>query len=280
MFPEDYMLGVDIVIPEMDYIRENRDRVKGIILTHAHEDHIGAVSYLLRELSIPVYGTGFTLGIVKNKLKEADLLGNVELKQIIPGGWIFIEPFEVEFIRVSHSTVDGVGLAINTPVGMIVHTGDFKINHCFEEFNVTDISRFARLGDEGVLALFSDSTNVEREGYTDSDQKVAESIGQIVSESEGRVIIALFASNVFRIQQIINIALHNNRRIVFNGRSIEQTVSVARGLGYLDYPDDMVIDVKQVKNYPDDQILVITTGSQGEPMSCFVPGWPRVSISR
>ncbi len=269
MFPEDYMLGVDIVIPEMDYIRENRDRVKGIILTHAHEDHIGAVSYLLRELSIPVYGTGFTLGIVKNKLKEADLLGNVELKQIIPGGWIFIEPFEVEFIRVSHSTVDGVGLAINTPVGMIVHTGDFKINHCFEEFNVTDVSRFARLGDEGVLALFSDSTNVEREGYTDSDQKVAESIGQIVSESEGRVIIALFASNVFRIQQIINIALHNNRRIVFNGRSIEQTVSVARGLGYLDYPDDMAIDVKQVKNYPDDQIMVITTGSQGEPMSAL-----------
>ncbi|WP_080803793.1 ribonuclease J [Desulfamplus magnetovallimortis] len=269
MFPEDYMLGVDIVIPEMEYIRENRDKVKGIILTHAHEDHIGAVVYLLREIVIPVYATAFTLSIVQNKLKESDITQNVIFHQVHPGEHIHIVPFDIEFIRVSHSTVDGVGLAIRTPVGLVVHTGDFKINHCFEESNVTDISRFARLGDEGVLALFSDSTNVEREGYTDSDQKVGEALAQIVSESSGRVIIALFASNIFRIQQIVNIALHSRRRLVFNGRSIEQTVAVARELGYLKYPDNMALDVKKVNNHPDSELMIVTTGSQGEPMSAL-----------
>ena len=239
------------------------------MLTHAHEDHIGALAYLLKDMPVPVYGTAFTLSVVKNKLKEFDPLNNAVLNQVFPGGKMEIAPFEIEFIRVSHSTVDGVGLAINTPEGMIVHTGDFRINHCIEECNVTDISRFSRLGDQGVLALFSDSTNVEREGYTDSDQKVSESINKIVAESDGRVIVALFASNVFRIQQIINIALHHHRKIVFNGRSIEQTVSVARELGYLRFPDNMCLDVKQVNSYPDAEIVIITTGSQGEPMSAL-----------
>lgn len=246
MFPEDYMLGVDIVIPDMDYLRENKDKVKAIILTHAHEDHIGAITYLLREISVPIYATAFTLRLVENKLKEIDLHNPYPLIQVRPGETITIFPFKIEFIRVSHSTVDGVALAITTPVGLIVHTGDFKINHCFEESNVTDISRFARLGEQGILALLSDSTNVEREGYTDSDQKVGEALAQIVSESDGRVIIALFASNIFRIQQIINIAVHTKRKVVFNGRSIEQTVDAARELGYLKYPDNLIVDVKRV----------------------------------
>ncbi|MGD9733370.1 MAG: ribonuclease J, partial [Desulfamplus sp.] len=240
MFPEDYMLGVDIVIPDMDYLRENKEKVKAIILTHAHEDHIGAITYLLREISVPIYATAFTLRLVENKLKEIDLHNPYPLIQVRPGETITISPFKIEFIRVSHSTVDGVALAITTPVGLIVHTGDFKINHCFEESNVTDISRFARLGEQGILALLSDSTNVEREGYTDSDQKVGEALAQIVSESDGRVIIALFASNIFRIQQIINIAVHTKRKVVFNGRSIEQTVDAARELGYLKYPDNLI----------------------------------------
>ncbi|MFH1153407.1 MAG: ribonuclease J [Pseudomonadota bacterium] len=269
MFPEDYMLGVDIVIPEMEYIRENRDRVKGIVLTHAHEDHIGALAYLLKDISIPVYGTPFTLSIVRAKLAEFDLMNAAQLILVHPLEKLTLGSFEIEFIRVSHSTADGVGLAIRTPVGVIIHTGDFRINHCFEETNVTDISTFARYGQEGVLALFSDSTNVEQEGYTASDQKVGEALGKIVAKSEGRVIIALFASNVFRIKQIIEIALKNNRRVVFNGRSIEQTVAVAKELGYLTVPAGMAMDVREVATCPDNRVLIITTGSQGEPMSAL-----------
>ncbi|MBF0201693.1 MAG: ribonuclease J [Desulfamplus sp.] len=269
MFPEDYMLGVDIVIPEMEYLRENREKIKGIVLTHAHEDHIGAVVYLLRDISVPVYGTAFTLSMVQNKIKESDITQSVDFHQISPGDHISIESFDIEFIRVSHSTVDGVGLAIRTPIGLVVHTGDFKINHCVEESNVTDISRFAMLGEEGVLALFSDSTNVEREGYTDSDQKVGEALAKIVSESDGRVIIALFASNIFRIQQIVNIAINTGRKVVFNGRSIEQTVAIARELGYLKFPDSIILDVKRLKSHPDSRIMIVTTGSQGEPMSAL-----------
>ncbi len=269
MFPEDHMLGVDIVIPEMGYIRENKSKVKGIILTHAHEDHIGALSYLLREISIPVYGSAFTLGIVTNKLKEADLLGSTDLNIVRAGETISIDPFKIEFIRVSHSTLDCMGLAITTPLGLIVHTGDFRINNCADAVNTTDVSRFARLGEEEVLALLSDSTNVENEGYTVSDQKVADSLGEIVAKSEGRVIVALFASNIFRIRQIVDIALKNRRKIVFNGRSILQTVAVAKDLEYFSCPDEMILDVKKVNSLPDNEILIITTGSQGEPMSAL-----------
>ncbi len=269
MFPEDHMLGVDIVIPEMGYIRENKLKVKGIVLTHAHEDHIGALSYLLREISVPVYGSAFTLGIVTNKLREAELLGSAELNIVKAGETISIDPFKIEFIRVSHSTLDCMGLAITTPLGLIVHTGDFRINNCADPLNTTDVSRFARLGDEGVLALLSDSTNVENEGYTVSDQKVAESLGEIVAKSEGRVIVALFASNIFRIRQIVDIALKNRRKIVFNGRSILQTVAVAKELGYFSCPDKMILDVKKVNSFPDNEILIITTGSQGETMSAL-----------
>ncbi len=270
MFPEDYMLGVDMVIPAMDYLRENRDRVQGIVLTHAHEDHIGALPYLLKEIRIPVYGTRFTLGIVRNKLVEFQLNRYVDLNLVNPGETLSIEPFEIEFIRVSHSTIDGVALAIKTPVGTVVHTGDFRISHDADPMKNTDISSFARLGEEGVLALLSDSTNVEEEGYTMSEQEVAKNLSKVIAPAPGRVIVALFSSNVFRIQQVIDIAVSNNRKVIFNGRSMEQIVSIAHELGYIHYPPDTVIDVKQINTVPDHQVAIITTGSQGEPMSALV----------
>ena len=269
MFPEDYMLGVDIVIPAMDYIREHKDKIEGIILTHAHEDHIGALPYLLRETRLPVYGTPFTLEIVRNKLVEFDLNTYIDLNLVNPGEVLTIEPFEIEFIRVSHSTIDGVGLAIKTPEGVVIHTGDFRISHSADKMKNTDISSFARFGEEGVLALMSDSTNVEVEGYTMSEQEVAKNLGKIVSAAPGRAIVALFASNVFRIQQVIDIARRNNRKVIFNGRSMEQISSVAIRLGYIKCPQGMIVDVKQIHKLPPEQVVIITTGSQGEPMSAL-----------
>ncbi len=269
MFPEDYMLGVDIVIPAMDYLRENRQKIEGIILTHAHEDHIGALPYLLREIRLPVYGTPFTLEIVRNKLIEFDLNTRVDLNVVNPGEVLSIEPFEIEFIRVSHSTVDGVGLAIDTPEGVVVHTGDFRISHSGDKMKNTDISSFARWGEKGVLALMSDSTNVEVEGYTMSEQEVAKNLGKVISSATGRVIVALFASNVFRIQQVIDIARRNNRKVTFNGRSMEQITDVAIRLGYIQAPPGMIVDVKQIHKLPPDEVVIITTGSQGEAMSAL-----------
>ncbi|MCF6249065.1 MAG: ribonuclease J [Desulfobacula sp.] len=269
MFPEDYMLGVDIVIPAMDYIRANRDKIQGIVLTHAHEDHIGALPYLLKEIRIPVYGTAFTLGIVRNKLIEFELIRYVDLNLINPGETLSIEPFEIEFIRVSHSTIDGVGLAIKTPEGLVVHTGDFRISHHADKMKNTDISSFARVGEEGVLALLSDSTNAEVEGYTMSEQEVAKNLEKLIVEAQGRVLVALFASNVSRIQQVIDIAVRCNRKVVFNGRSMEQIILVATKLGHIQCPPQTILDIRQVKKYNDDEVVVITTGSQGEPMSAL-----------
>lgn len=270
MFPEEYMLGVDFVIPAMDYIRENRDKVQGIVLTHAHEDHIGALPYLLREIRIPVYGTAFTLSIVRNKLIEFDLNKYVDLNLVNPGETLSIDPFEIEFIRVSHSTVDGVGLAIKTPEGVIVHTGDFRISHNADKMKNTDISSFARFGEEGVLALMSDSTNVEVKGYTMSELEVTKNLEKQITAAEGRVIVALFASNVFRIQQVVDIAIRDNRRIIFNGRSMEQIVRVAVELGHIKCPPKTILDIKQIGKFRDDETIIITTGSQGEPMSALV----------
>ena len=269
MFPEDYMLGVDIVIPAMDYLRENADKIEGIILTHAHEDHIGALPYLLKDIRLPVWGTAFTLEIVRTKLVEFDLATHVDLNLVSPGEILNIDPFEIEFMRVSHSTVDGVGLAITTPEGVIIHTGDFRISHSADKMKNTDISSFARYGEKGVLALMSDSTNVEVEGYTMSEQEVAKNLGKVIDAAEGRAIVALFASNVFRIQQVIDIARRNNRKVIFNGRSMEQITSVAMRLGYLTCPPGTILDVKQINKVPPDQVVVITTGSQGEPMSAL-----------
>ncbi len=270
MFPEDYMLGVDIVIPAMDYIRENRRKIHGIIITHAHEDHIGALPYLLKEIRIPVYGTSFTLEIVRNKLVEFELNTRVDLNVVNPGETLSMDPFEIEFIRVSHSTIEGVGLAIQTPEGVVIHTGDFRISHNTNPVKNTDLSSFARYGEKGVLALLSDSTNVEVEGYTMSEQEVAKNLGKVIFAARGRVIVTLFASNVFRIQQVIDIAVKNGRKVVFNGRSMEQIVAVAVKLGHISCPPDTIMDIKQIKNLPDDKVLIITTGSQGEPMSALV----------
>jgi len=269
MFPEDHMLGVDYVIPDINYLKENKSKVSGIVLTHAHEDHIGALPYLLKEINVPVFGTRFTLGMVRHKLEEHGLLSSTSLHEISHKKKLTIGIFELEFIRVSHSVVDGVGIVIKTPYGLIVHTGDFKISHTPVDGVMTDLNKFARCGDEGVLALLSDSTNVEKEGYTLSDKKIGETLAKIIAESKGRIIVALFASNVARIEQIINIAKSKGRKVLINGRSIEVSTNIAKDLGYIHISEKMEIDIKQINSVKDDEIIIITTGSQGEPMSAL-----------
>ncbi len=269
MFPEDYMLGVDFVIPDLAYIKNNRSLITGIVLTHAHEDHIGALPFLLKVANAPVFGTPFTLGLVRHKLEEFDMLHTSKLHEIRPRERLKLGPFELEFIRVGHSVVDGVGIAINTPLGLIVHTGDFKISHTLNDGQNTDVSRFARCGEKGVLALMSDSTNVEKEGYTVSDRQITAKIAEIADASPGRIIVALFASNITRIQQVVNIARERNRKVLFNGRSIEIAVSIAKQLGYMDIPEEVEITADQLELYPDEEVTIITTGSQGEPMSAL-----------
>ena len=269
MFPEDYMLGVDFVIPNLDYIRQNRTKVAAIVLTHAHEDHIGALPYLLREINVPVFGTPFTLGLVRHKLEERDLISGISLHEIHPAENLRLGPFELEFIRVGHSVVDGLGIAIHTPRGLIVHTGDYKIGYGATGGMTTDLNKFAACGEKGVLALLSDSTNVEKDGYTISDKEIGQTLDRIVADHDGRIIVALFASNVARIQLIVDIALKRAKKIVFDGRSIEVSVKIAKSLGHLMIPDRMEINIDQVADYADDEIIIITTGSQGEPMSAL-----------
>ena len=269
MFPEDYMLGIDYVIPDMSYLKQIKSKISGIVLTHAHEDHIGALPFLLKDITVPIFGTPFTLGVVRNKLERHTFSSPVLLHEIFPGGKLNLGPFELEFIRVCHSAVDGVGIAIKTPIGLVVHTGDFKIGHASVDRIVTDVNRFARCGEEGVLALLSDSTNVEKEGYTISDQEVGETLAGICSGRKGRIIVGLFASNITRIQQVIDIARAMDRKVIFNGRSVETTVNIAKELGHITISEDMEVDVKQLHEFPDDQIVIITTGSQGEPMAAL-----------
>lgn len=269
MFPEDYMLGVDYVIPDMSFLKEHKERIAGIFLTHAHEDHIGALPFLLRAVSAPVYGTAFTLGMVRHRLEERDMLAAASLHEIDAGQRMELGELALEFIRVSHSVVDGVAIAVHTPLGAVVHTGDFKIGHVAANGMNTDVNRFARLGEEGVLALLSDSTNVEKEGYTSSDARIGEALENISIKSPGRIIVALFASSINRIQQIVNIAAKRGSKVVFNGRSIEVSVRLARELGYLEVDPEMEISIDDVGDYPDSQVVIITTGSQGEPMSAL-----------
>lgn len=269
MFPEEYMLGVDVVIPDIDYIRKNKSKVAGIILTHAHEDHIGALPYLIKEVNVPIYGTPFTLRVLQNKLEEFNLISAVDLHEIFPDHPLHIKNFEIELIRVGHSVVDGIGLAIKTPLGLLVHTGDFKISYTAIDGTTTDISKFAQCGDEGVLALLSDSTNAEKTGYAISDREIGETLEKIIMGSSGRVIVALFASNIARIQQLVDISKKYDRKIIFNGRSIEITVQIARELGFLHIPKNMEVDVELVDYFSEDKIIIITTGSQGEPMSAL-----------
>lgn len=269
MFPENYMLGVDYVIPDMEYLKKNRSKVTGIVLTHAHEDHIGALPYLLKDIHAPVFGTPFTLGIVKHKLEEYILSLTTTFHEITPKDILNLGPFQLEFVRVGHSVVDGVGIALRTPVGVVLHTGDFKINYSCADGMMTDLNTFARFGEEGVLALLSDSTNVEKSGYTISDMEVGETLSKILMESKGRVIVALFASNVSRIQQIVDIARSMGSKVVFDGRSIEVSVRIAKQLGYLHVDESMEMDIEQLKDAVDNRIVIITTGSQGEPLSAL-----------
>jgi ribonuclease J len=269
MFPEDYMLGIDYVIPDMNYIRQIKSNISGVVLTHAHEDHIGAIPYLLREINLQIYGTPFTLGVVRKKLEEHGLFLPVSLNQISPRSRLKLGAFELEFIRVCHSAVDGVGIAIKTPLGLVIHTGDFKISHTTTAGMITDVNKFAQYGEKGVLALLSDSTNVEREGYTISDQEIGDTLGRISAGRKGRIIIGLFASSITRIQQVIDIAQAINRKVIFNGRSIETSVNIAKELGYINILEETEIDIEQISEFPDEEIIIITTGSQGEPMAAL-----------
>jgi ribonuclease J len=269
MFPEDYMLGIDYVIPDMNYIKQIKSNILGIVLTHAHEDHIGAIPYLLKETNLPIYGTPFTLGVVRKKLEEHGLFLPVSLNQISPRSILKLGAFELEFIRVCHSAVDGVGIAVKTPLGLVIHTGDFKISHTTTAGMITDVNKFAQYGEKGVLALLSDSTNVEREGYTISDQEIGDTLGRISAGRKGRIIVGLFASSITRIQQVIDIAQAINRKVIFNGRSIETSVNIAKELGYINILEEMEIGIEQISEFPDEEIIIITTGSQGEPMAAL-----------
>ncbi len=269
MFPEDYMLGVDVVIPEMTFIRENRARITGIFLTHSHEDHIGALPYLIREVNVPIHGTPFTIGMVRHRLEEHDLHHTVLLREVRPGTTFTLGAFTLEVIRVCHSVVDGVAYALKTPYGHLVHTGDFRIGYDVGGGHATDVSTFARLGEEGVMALLSDSTNVEKEGYTVPEKDIARNLRQIFANSPGRIIVALFASSINRMQQVVDIAASKGRKIAISGRSIEVSVGIAGRLGYLDIPESVGVDLEAVAALPPHQIVILTTGSQGEPMSAL-----------
>jgi ribonuclease J len=268
-FPEDDMLGIDLVIPDISYLVKNREKIKGIVLTHGHEDHIGGLPYVLKEINVPVYGTRLTLGLLEYKLEEHGLMSIVRLERVEPGQTIELGSFKIEFIRSTHSIADSVALALHTPIGVIVHTSDFKIDYTPIEGKPMDLARLAELGRKGVLLLMCDSTNVEREGYTMSERTVGDSFEEIFMNAKSRILVASFASNVHRIQQIINASVKFGRKVAVVGRSMLNVVNVAMGLGYLTIPDGILIDVDQIDRYPSEKIVIITTGSQGEPMSAL-----------
>lgn len=268
-FPDEEMLGIDFVIPDITYLKENKDRICGLVLTHGHEDHIGALPYVLKEIDSVIYGTKLTLGLVEGKLREHQLLSEASLRCVQPGDRADIGPFGVEFIRVSHSIADVVALAISTPVGLIVHTADFKFDQTPVFTETPDFRKFAELGQRGVLCLLSDSTNAERPGYTMSERDVGEAFEEQFSRAGERVIVATFASNIYRIQQVINASWKFGRKIAVIGRSLENTVEIACNLGYLDMPDGMLIPVEEVDKTRADRLTIITTGTQGEPMSAL-----------
>ena len=269
-FPDGDMLGVDLVIPDFTYIEQNFDKVKGIVLTHGHEDHIGGLPYLLSRVNIPIYGTPLTLGLVGNKLKEHSLFNKAKLNVVNAGDTIRLGCMEVKFIHVNHSIPDAVAFAIRTPAGTLVHTGDFKIDCTPISGDTIDLSSFAKVGDEGVLALLAESTNASRPGYTRTEMMVSDSLNMLFSKAEQyRIIIATFASNVNRVQQIINTAHKYGRKVAFSGRSMVNYMDVAKKLGYLNVPDNILIDLDMLDKYPREQIVLVTTGSQGEPMSAL-----------
>jgi ribonuclease J len=267
MFPESELLGVDLVIPDISYLKQNRQHVRAIILTHGHEDHIGALPYILRDLNVPIYGTRFTLALVRKRLAEANLLDSAKLFEVVPGRLVEIGPYEIEFIPVTHSTIDCVALAIRTPVGVVIHSGDFKIDQTPVDKWGFDLHTFARYGSEGVLALFSDSTNVERLGFTPSERVVAPRIEELARSAPRRVILSCFASSIHRIQQVIDIAERIGRKVAFVGRSMSDNVEIAHELNYLRIPDGMVVRSQDIRSYEPRKLLILASGSQAEPMS-------------
>jgi ribonuclease J len=268
-FPDDDMFGIDIVIPDVSYLIKNSEKIKGIFLTHGHEDHIGALPYVLRQLNVPVYGTKLTLGIVETKLKEHGLLSSTELIKVKPKDIIKLESVSVEFIKTNHSIADSVAIAIHTPLGVVLHTGDFKIDYTPIDGERMDFGRLAELGRKGVLVMMADSTNVEKPGYTMTEKVVGETFLKLFSKAKGRLIVATFASNIHRIQQIITAAEAYDKKVAVSGRSMENIAQVAMELGYLKFEKEVLVPIDQISKYPNDKVVIITTGSQGEPMSAL-----------
>lgn len=269
-FPDQDMLGVDLVLPDFTYVERNADRIRGIVITHGHEDHIGGLPYLLKVLNVPVYGTKLTIGLIQGKLREHGLLNSASLNVIKPGDVITLGSFTVEAIHVNHSIPDALGLAIRCEGGTIVHTGDFKIDTTPIDGGMMDLGRLAEIGQEGVLCLMSDSTNAERPGFTESERKVGESFETLFRKAgNNRIIVATFSSNIHRVQQIMNVAASLGRKVALVGRSLENVVSISAELGYLNIPEGIVIDINMINRYPADKLVIITTGSQGEPMSAL-----------
>ena len=269
MFPEEEMFGIDIVIPDFSYLQTKGDHLKALIVTHGHEDHIGAIPFLLRDFPVPIYGTALTLALIREKLREHAILDRCQLIQIRSRETISIGAFQIEFIQVCHSIPDGVGLAIRTPVGTLIHSGDFKIDQTPVDDKRFDFGRFGAYGEEGVLALFSDSTNVERQGSTLSERDVGRTLREIFQNCSGRIIVAVFASHLHRIQQVIQLAREFNRKVLLTGRSMVANVRIARGLGYLQFDPKDEISLHELPRHPESQILMLTTGSQGEPQSAL-----------
>jgi len=269
-FPEDDMLGIDLVIPDITYLLDNADRVKGFVITHGHEDHIGAIPYILKELNVPVYGTKLTIALIEGKLKEHNILDNTKRVVVGYSDEIKLGEFRVEFIRTNHSITDAAALAVKSPAGTVVHTGDFKVDYTPVYGEPIDLNRFAQLGDEGVLAMMCDSTNAERPGFTSSEKTVGKAFDIIFTEhTKSRILVATFASNVDRVQQIINCAHRHGRKVVVEGRSMVNIIEKASEIGYIDIPAGTLIDISEVSNYPDEQIVIVTTGSQGESMAAL-----------
>ncbi len=269
MFPEEEMLGVDLVLPDITYLVERRERVRAILLTHGHEDHVGALPFVLPRLQVPVYGSRLTLGLIRNKLKEHKALAAADLREVKAGDRVELGPFKVEFVHVAHSIPDGMALAIETPVGMVVHSGDFKMDQTPVDGRPTDMARLAQLGDGGVLLLMSDSTNSERDGFTASERTIGTAFQELFAQSPGRIIITTFASNLYRVQQVLDTAQRFKRKVAAVGRSMQNNLSIAQELGYVKPPGNVLRKVEDLKKLPDEQVVILSTGSQGEPLSAL-----------
>jgi len=268
-FPDEELYGIDLVIPDVTYLLKNKDKVKGFFITHGHEDHIGALPYVLKQINAPIYATKLTMGLIESKLTEHNILSDCTLNIVKAGDLVEVGSFTMEFIRTNHSIADSCSIALHTPVGIIVHTGDFKVDFTPIDGEVIDLQRYAQLGKKGVVLLMAESTNALQQGYTMSEKTVGETLEGLFTKATGRVIVATFASNIHRVQQIANASVKNGRKIAFSGRSMEKISEVARTLGYLFIPDEMIIDLNDIKKYSNERITIITTGSQGEPMAAL-----------